>query len=192
MSPIHNAIRKISPPGREATFLARVTQVNRSRHTVDVQPTDDDAAPVQAVRLLPITPAQPSHLVLWPKVDSLIICGWIESSTTDATVLRIGEWTDAEIVLQDSNKQVVFQAVVQADGTLTLNQGQFGGLVKVDDLVTEFNQVVDRVNLLQSAMAAHVHPTDGAVALPATNPVATLPALNPTNAQALANPKVKH
>jgi hypothetical protein len=70
---------------------------------------------------------------------------------------------------------------------LWLRGNQFGGLVKVSDLVTKLNNLEDKVNSLLAAYNAHTHASSGAPPVPTVTG-----SLTPTTQNDIENPLVKH
>ena len=65
---------------------------------------------------------------------------------------------------------------------------QYGGLVKVSDLVDKLNNLEDKVNSIVTAYNSHTHASTGAPAVP----LVTGSPLTPTTINDLENSKVKH
>lgn len=81
-----------------------------------------------------------------------------------------------------------------ASNTITLNDGTYGGLVKVVDLVTKLNNIENDINKLKQAFLAWTPvPNDGGAALK-TSLNATYPstALTLTNRNDIENTKINH
>ena len=74
-----------------------------------------------------------------------------------------------------------------ASDTITLNDGAYGGLVKVIDLVTKLNNLENKVNSIITAYNAHSHPGNG---LPTASTITG--SLIPTNRNDIENTKINH
>lgn len=81
-------------------------------------------------------------------------------------------------------------AVDITGNTVTLNDGSFGGLVKVMDLVAKLNNLENLVNDLVTKYNLHVHPVSGASTLVPNVPETGT--LTPTIQDELENKKVTH
>lgn len=80
---------------------------------------------------------------------------------------------------------------IDLDGdTVTINDGSFGGLVKVAELVTKLNNLENLVNDLITKYNVHVHPVSGASTLIPT--IIETGIITPTVQEDLENQKVKH
>ena len=74
-----------------------------------------------------------------------------------------------------------------ASNTITLNDGTYGGLVKVVDLVTKLNNLENKVNSIISAYNTHSHPANGS---PTASTITG--SLTPTNRNDIENTKITH
>ena len=104
---------------------------------------------------------------------------------------------DSEVIVCYSSKDYVPPYIVLtsdiefvylvASNTITLNDGTYGGLVKVIDLVTKLNNLENKVNSIITAYNAHSHPGNG---LPTASTITG--SLTPTNRNDIENTKINH
>jgi hypothetical protein len=113
-------------------------------------------------------------LLMVPVNGSTVIVAW-----SDRMLPYVAMFSDIQDIYLD------------ATGTITMNQGTDGGLVKVRDLVNKLNAIESKINSIISAYNTHIHPdpvsgTTGTPTVPVTGP------LTPTQVADIENPNVKH
>lgn len=82
--------------------------------------------------------------------------------------------------------------LINCDGTVIFNEGNLGGMVKVNDMVSRLNFVEKDINTLKTAFSAWVVSTgDGGAALKAAAAVWYSQQLTPTKKADIENPKIK-
>lgn len=113
-------------------------------------------------------------LLLIPAVGSTVIVAW-----SDRLLPYVAMFSDLQDVYLD------------ATGTITMNQGTEGGLVKVRDLVTKLNNIENKVNAIISSYNGHVHP-DPVSGTTGTPTVPISGTLTPTQVVDIENPNVTH
>ena len=152
--------------------VATVKAVNLDEYTCTVELTSGNAAVYRSnVRLMA---AVDDGMLLVPAIDSPVIIAW--STRNQPYVALFSQ-------LQD--------VYLSADGVVTLQGSDFGGLVKVGELVQKLNNLENKVNNIISSYNAHVHtdPQGGTVG-PASNQVSGT--LTPTVNADIENTKVVH
>jgi hypothetical protein len=80
---------------------------------------------------------------------------------------------------------------LNASGVVEINQGTYGGLVKVQDLVTKMNAIENKLNSIIASYNAHIHPdpVSGSTGVPTVPITGTL---TPTIVADIENPNVTH
>jgi hypothetical protein len=113
-------------------------------------------------------------LLISPAIDSTVVITWTKRMPAFVSMF--------------SEVQDVF---INASGVIEMNQGTFGGLVKVRDLVTKLNNLENKVNAMIASYNAHIHPdpvsgVTGAPTVPITG------TLTPTVESDIENTNVTH
>ena len=105
---------------------------------------------------------------------------------------------DSEVVVTFLSKDTAFISLYSEIETINIRGDAFGGLVKVEELVSKINRLEDKVNALISKFNAHTHITTatvGATPVPGViaPPVTTETPIAPNTAKSdLENDKIKH
>lgn len=183
-----NTVRQVVP--------ARVTSVDETERTCDVQPLDD-GAPLLAVRLQAVAAdgQQGKGIVVVPKVGSVVLCAMVENSNAVAFVAATSEFQ--KIVVDGENP---LSMTVEASGEVRLNaariafnDGANGGTVLARVLAAELLKIKTFCDTLRAALAAAVPvPGDGGAALKAALAAALAPLDTGAFGQNLENEKIRH
>jgi hypothetical protein len=124
--------------------------------------------------------------LLVPAVGSTVIV--LYSTQNDPFIALYSDIDSAYLQVGDSSIEIL------NDGSITLNDGSFNGLVKVADLVTKLNNLENLVNDLVSKFNSHTHIltlTSGTgTAAPTAAPETTT--LTPTQQSDLENKLITH
>lgn len=144
-----------------------VTSVDKEKNTCDVN--RGDLPELFEVRMNAVLSAT-GVLTIYPKPQSKVLCAIIENNPTDAYVLTC---TDVD--------EIIF------------NEGENGGLVKVDALASELTSIKDDLNALKTAFQGWVVvASDGGAALKAAAATWSGQQLAEVDSDALQNVKFKH
>lgn len=83
---------------------------------------------------------------------------------------------------------------IKNDGTITLNGGALGGLIKVNDLVAKINAIETEIKNLATNYKSHIHPTSapGAPTSPSPTAAAYPPPTIATTKADIENPNITH
>jgi hypothetical protein len=122
--------------------------------------------------------------LLIPKVDSTVFIGY--TKRVDPHVLLFSEVDRMLIGIGDSSFEI------KNDGSIKINDGSLGGLVKIDSLVNRMNAVEDKLNGLITKYNTHTHTgvqTGGGTSAVTT---ATETAVDKTVKSDLENTKITH
>ena len=147
-----------------ATMIAAVKSVDKNKCTCTIE---NDSVEYFNVRLRP-TVGNNNGIVLYPKIGATVLAVKIENSEQWAVVFAT-EYDSAEILID----------------SIVLNNGNFGGLVKIEELTRQLNAFVNSYN-------SHTHPFVG---VPPTSPGTTSSILTQAqqfNKSDYENPKFKH
>lgn len=127
--------------GETYSKVCKVTSVDTDNLVCDVQPIDE-SAPVLGVRL--IAGESETPFVCIPKNDSMVVVTF----------------------LSDSNAYVAMKSEIE---TVAIRGDQYGGLIKIEELVKQLGVMTDRIDTIYSAINnAGVTPLDGGATLSAS------------------------
>ena len=156
--------------------VCKVTAVDKSARTVDVEPLDE-SADIKAVRLQPDI-SKSTGLVQIPRNGSMVVVTFINEATAFVSLV-----TDPEEIIIDTDQ-------------VTINGGGNDGLINIRDLVTKLNNLENMLNAHIVVFNAHTHPYfPGPLAQAPTSVTATPDTqtpLVPTVKLDLEDGKVKH
>lgn len=162
---------------------AVVVSVDKSKNSCDVK---IDSTEIGQVRLQAVIDVDRKGCRLYPAIDSDVIIEPINDN---------GGW---KVSLYSEIEQVFFEIGeislnISASGII-LNGGQFGGLVKVEALISKINALESDLNNLKTAFNSWVIvPSDGGAALKTIAATWSAQLITPLTAKAdLENIKVKH
>ena len=144
-----------------------VTSYNENDSTITCMPITSNFLSNITVNL---SVAEGNNIELIPSIGSVVLIGYTDNGTIE--LLSVA---DADKINISSNLDISF------------NGGEFGGLVKINELLTKINNLENIVNSLISLYNIHVHATNGAptVSLQTTT-------LTPTILQDIENKNITH
>lgn len=153
--------------------LATVKEVDEAKMLCDIDPIDEPT--IYEVRLTAQEGSKGLRIV--PKVGSWVMAASLYLDEAEWTVVGFSE---VDKILLDA-QSIVF------------NGGDNKGLVKVDALVSAINELIQKVNSLETKLAAHTHTATppGTPTTPPVPPIVPVPMINKT-ASEFENQKVKH
>lgn len=183
---IELAIKKIA---RKMQFSEIVTGIAKNVTETTCEVHREGSPVIFDVRLNAIDDSLESYVTIYPAVDSNVIVGIIEGQKTEAVVLRCSEVERIKIKIGEMT------LVFDAQGAV-FNEGNFKGLVKIEELITKINRIESK---LKSHKHAYVPYPSGAPATPvlttsasaAVPPDSTL-VFDNTQISDLENEKIKH
>jgi hypothetical protein len=155
---------------------AKVTSVSDVNYTCEADPVGGGAT-IGNIRLKPVIDATNKGILALPVVGSYILVGFLMNKDSQPFMI-MGSVFKYYQVKTDSGAMVL----LYSDGTVQLNGDSFGGIGKVEELVT-------RLNLLEQAFNTHVH--SGVTTGGGTSAVPVKPVVK-TNKSDIENNKVKH
>lgn len=146
------------------SLVCTVDKVDKDARTIDCSPIDE-SAPLLGVNLQANQESQ-WGLVLFPKVGSFVVVGFIANGSAGC-VLLTDEVESAELTFKGDQETTVTldengvsvkvgdntSAVLSKDG-ITLNGGSLGGLVKVEDLTKRLNNIENDINNLKKVFSS--------------------------------------
>jgi len=162
-------------------FTASVLAVNQSERTCDCQPLNGDAD-IFGVRLQAVID-ETTGIYIVPKQGSYVIGGFLIKN--DAFIILCSEIESFEIVIGSMSFKM--------DGSkIIMNEGNLGGLVKIQDLVNKLNLLKSDINSLKTVFNSWVVvPSDGGAALKAIAATWSTSQLQTINVSDLENTKVQ-
>lgn len=174
----------------ESLIVGKVKTVSESNYTCSVMPLDNDAE-LFKVRLKPTINSVKKGIISIPAVDSFVIVGLLNNKDSKPFIVWCSNFTK-HYIFGDGGNSIEFKD----DGTLLLNGDTLGGLVKIDNLKTQYDA---NISAIKTAVIAGFTSVDGAlnsivpgsgVSVVAFN--ASALAIQNLNKTPLENTKVKH
>lgn len=163
--------------------LATVVQVYRDRQSCKLKPVDD-APELFDARLAAVIKDKDSHVIAWPKVDSIVVVGILNNRPTQPVILQVSEMDELEVVAP--------KVTVNADETI-FNGGSKEGVVNGPALNDELNKLKAYVQAIGNTLSNWTTvPNDGGAALKVAWNVAKLGKTLGTYDGQLLDDKVKH
>ncbi|MCQ2276364.1 MAG: hypothetical protein MJZ87_05420 [Bacteroidales bacterium] len=160
LSEIRKSIQKMSSGGRTCSiFTAKVERVDG-----DVCEVDYEGLRLTDVQLRAVADGVSGRLLVTPKVGSYVTVADLSGDLTRTEIIGYSELDKIEIA---------------CDGDIVFNGGSLGGLIKIEDLVSDLMNIVTTFN-------AHTHTL--------ANGVTTVPPMqmNPITRGELEDTKIKH
>lgn len=172
MNNIAESIRRMAQGGRQTvSLICTVDAVDKEARTVDCTPLDE-SAPMLGVNLQANQESK-FGIVVYPRVGSYVVVGFVADGSA-GVVLATDDIESIEIVVSDKTSRVLIDeervridvdeetsAELTKDGVV-LNGGNFGGLVKVEELTNKLNELIEAFN-------EHTHTLDsGSVSVSGT------------------------
>ncbi len=163
-------LRIVMPLLQPQNVVGKVKAVDANARTCDVEVGGSYTR--LGVRLRAIEDGAQKGFILYPKVNSYV-----------------------HISMSDGNRNIWYLSMASEVDNIELNGGQFGGLIKIQDLVDKVNRLENKVNDHINLFNAHIHdvPQAPSGTLPSAptlsqdTPIAPL-----TQVSDLENPIVKH
>jgi len=179
---IKDLIRILAKSGEKFySEIARVKSVNSDR-TCDVIPINGDIE-IYDVKLQ-ANISQNTGLVIYPKVNSYVLVSFLDKN--NAFVALTTDIDKFEVIIGDYSFTIDNSGIV-------FNDGSYGGLIKIADLVTKLNNIENDLNTLKGVFSGWVTAGgDGGAALKAAATTWYGQPLIPTTKNDLENKKVKH
>lgn len=163
---LNTLIDKRKPLGN---VTGKVRDVNTNDYTCTVDPNDGGAA-FNNVRIRSLIDSSKKGFLFVPKEGSNVIIAPINNNDNSMYVVVYEEFSEVALVCEN----------------IKLNGDQFGGLIKIDELLNELNNFIQRFN-------NHTHNVPGIQAGSGT--ASAMPVTSPYNAiqkTQIENEKVKH
>lgn len=120
-------------------IMAIVKEVNNDSYTITAS---DDGFEYTDVQLKSIVDNEQLSIIIVPEIDSSVIISELNKSTH--FVVKVNEIKELKIMFKDG-----LNVVLNKDN-LVINEGDFGGLIKIDELLK-------KVNRLEDSLKSHQH-----------------------------------
>ncbi|WP_448529201.1 hypothetical protein [Raineya sp.] len=139
------AIKKVS--NASATLATgKVVSIDAETHTCDIE-LDSEGADIFGVRLRAVVD-DANGLILVPKINSEVVIAKI--NTSQWVVVATAELESIKILIGS-------QTLIIDENGFVFNEGNLGGLVKLNDLVSKLNAIENKVNSIISHYNSHNH-----------------------------------
>lgn len=163
-------------------LFCTVKRVDEEARTCTVVPvTGDSNSEIEDVKL---SPEPNDGFILLPAIDSTVIIN--VSVFGDAYIIMYSDIYQAEFIVNETKLKI-------SDGAIKLNDGYFGGLVKIDELVNKINNLESSLNDLKQLFTSWTPvPNDGGAALKAIISTWSAQLIVETEKTELENNKVTH
>jgi hypothetical protein len=162
-----------------STVDCNVTAVNESNRTCSVEPITTSLA--TGFNEVALTADPNDGFICYPEIDSTVRVA--VTNKGEKYILQFSDLSKIRITIGNSE-------IVVKDSDITFNDGNLGGLVKLNDLITKLNNLENKVNAIISTFNSHTHIGNlGAPTAPPTIPISGT--LTPTQKTDLENTKIK-
>lgn len=179
-------VRLIRTNQRVYVDAGSVTEVDEANMTCTVKPADGRAL-LYGVRLRAAIDDSDLGVVAIPAKGSSVVVAYLLGDDARPVVVAT---SDVERVVIRCQGEASIE--VASDGKVILNGGDHGGLVKIQELVTNLNRNVAMLSAMKTAFSSWSPvPTDGGAALKAVM-TAALAGKNPGSFSAIENNRVTH
>lgn len=154
MSNIREAIRQLAKSSADVhSLICTVDAVDKEKRTVDCSPIDE-GAPLLAVNLQ--ANQESKHgIVVYPKVGSYVVVSFVAEGGAGVVTLT-DEIESVEVVIEQNkvilnNEKATIQvgddvSIEVANNGIVMNGGDFGGLIKIEELTKKINNLIDAFN----------------------------------------------
>lgn len=164
-------------------YYGQVDSVDESSLTCSVRTTN--AGGELILTKVRLTASVDDGEILIPDIDSEVIV--ISTNTNGRYLVKTSALSKWSVIIDKNN------SLDASSSGFIFNDGNNGGLIKINDLVSQLNAVENKVNTIIAAIAAApIAPTDGGAAFKASVAGAIQPPLVPTQVIQLENNNVKH
>lgn len=181
----------VRPLIKESVILGVASNINFDEQTCDVE-TLAGKADFKEVKLKGVIKNDDTGFIIYPKDGSEVAVCIIEGDEANAFVCQFTE-IDSILIHLKNGDNTIFKQHLMADGTLEFNGGDLGGLINVEDLVTQMNKAQNDLNNLKSAITSWVPiPNDGGAALKVALATYLGQSVQPTTRGNIEDTKITH
>jgi len=158
-------------------FTAKVVDVDDNKMTITI----DDDIKVYDVRLKSIVDNKQVSIVVIPEVNSSVLVGRISKS--DYFVSKVNEIKEIRILFDGG-----LSVILDKNG-IVINEGSFGGLIKIEELVNKLNALEDKLKTHQHLYIPYPSGSPGSPVLTTKDPANVVVK---TKVKDLENDKIQH
>lgn len=156
--------------GRQTvSLICTVDAVDKDARTVDCTPIDE-GAPLLGVNLQANQESK-FGVVVYPRVGSYVVVGFVVDGSA-GVVLMTDDVESIEMVVKDDNTSLK----ITEDG-IVMNGGDLGGLVKVEELTSKLNELIDAFNNHTHTLSAYTVNVEGSPSKQSNTAPITVPAI---------------
>lgn len=156
----------------------KVISVDKTNCTCELEPINGDAG-ISDARLRASINGSSAGVILFPKPDSFVLAGMIMNKDEAWMIIKMDEIESILISVETA-----FKCEVNNAGNVLINDGTFGGLIKIQELV-------NKVNFLENRLMTHQHTVVSLGAVTTPDPLSNAP-FDITIIDELENNKIKH
>lgn len=146
-----------------AALQAVVVSVDQDKAICKVKLVRDELE-LEGVRLRAVADQSVLGLLPIPKINSKVIVGFINNSLAEAYVISFSELDKFQVITKDIQLNADEKILISAD-EIILNSGEFGGLIKIEELKTQVDKnsaILDIILEVMRAMPPILEPGNGA------------------------------
>ncbi len=162
---------------QQNVFTAIVTEVNENENTVTVK--KEHETEIYEVRLSSVIDKLKTKFIIYPKPESYVLCANINGNDRQAVILKYSEIT-----------KIAFNT-----GEVIYNDGNFGGLVKINELKSQLEKMTGRIDKIIEAINSGkpaIGSADGGSALLTTIKTGLLKITSKEDFCNIEDEKIKH
>lgn len=167
---LENIMRPMLKP---TVYIGSVTSIDESNWTITVK-ANKDGLEYDEVKLLSVAGDLNTGIFIKPKIDSVVLFGIIEGIKENMFVIKYGEIDSIKFLSSD----------------IQLNGDSNGGLIKINDLKTQWDANVTSIKAACVAAFTALSVIDSSASLNAFNAAANT--IKNLNKSSLENTSVKH
>lgn len=154
--------------------------VNVTNTTCDVE--REDAATLLGVRLNAVDDTLNSYFTVIPAKNSFVVVAILEGKKEEAVVVRCS--TIEKIIAKIGDKTMTINK-----DEFVLNDGKNDGIIKIKELTTKINDLVNSVNAFISLYNTHTHPMSSGATVATTSLATSASTFSP---EAYEDKNIKH
>jgi len=164
-------------------FIGQVESIDIEKQTCTV--VREDAPKLFGVRLNATIAEYTDRLVLKPKLKSSVLLAIIENDVNEAFLLACSEIEEISLNIEDQS------LLINKEG-FVFNEGNLGGLIKIEELKTQLEKLTARVDAIFDGFSKLIFdpPQKGSVSV--TNGLIAITSPATEDFSAIEDEKVKH
>lgn len=160
-----------------------VTKISSDKQYCTVE--RENAPTLYKVRLNAIIGQIDSNLTIIPKVGSTVLFSLIDNDCNEAFILSSSCPEEIDIKIENTSLSIKKDQVL-------INEGSNGGLIKINDLISELGKLSNRVDTIFTGFSKLIPDSPGAGSAGLTAALKAIIASDKENFSNIENSKVKH